>query len=98
MKLRVVVLTSQPYYPQSHTLLGVYCTQPEVKFDTFIRLKRGEEKLIRNLFLDFYTRDFLFIEQIKNVPCFPYVTALNLGIIKQIDSILQCFCTLITHR
>ena len=40
--------------PVSH--LARYSTQPELKFDAFIRLKRGEEKLIRNFVFRFSSR------------------------------------------
>ena len=36
--------------------LARHCTQPKVQFDTFTRLKRGEEKLIGNFFYGFYNR------------------------------------------
>ena len=39
-----------------------YCTQPEVKFDAFIRLKHGEETIIA-IFPQFHTRTALPFDQ-----------------------------------
>ena len=48
-RLSIPVLTSQPYYPQSSILRGIAANRKS-KFDVFIHLKRGEEKLIRIFF------------------------------------------------
>ena len=45
------VLTSQPLSPDSRH--ARFCVEPEVKFHVFEGLKRGEEKLIGNLFFRF---------------------------------------------
>ena len=58
-------LTSQPYYPISRlaSRLAGYGSQPDVKFDLFICLKCGEEKLSRNFFLLWFSFFFFFVPE-----------------------------------
>ena len=50
---------------QSHKRLARYCTQPEVKFDTSICLKSGDEKLTRIFFSTFIPEHEDFVKQTK---------------------------------
>ena len=62
-RLSVPVLMSQLHYPQSPVL---YQTLSEKNFDTFVRLKHREEKLIQIFFRLLYERHEDLIKQIKN--------------------------------
>ena len=54
------VLTSHPYYPQSPVLYGM-APQLEVKFDNFMCLKCGEEKLIRTFLFSYETEQHVHV-------------------------------------
>ena len=57
LKVKYYSQNEPTVYPKSTVShLTLYCTQPEVKFDTFKCLKGEEEKLMRIFFFDFHKK------------------------------------------